>query len=172
MQQTQRVFPPRYLHYAHHITSLQTLLPYLVGSHGCRRTGHCTFPITIVMQSAPCSSRNSSDGLATADFIHSLLQQTKGASALNFFLGVCYCLQATFFYYVLKQNILQQGTQSSEKNQKKCTTLSFKYILCVFFKFSFLFVKNKLCKRIVIDGWCVVSKGKDAISLPAADRAR
>lgn len=37
------------------------------GSHGCRRTGHCTFSITIVMQSAPCSCRNSSGGLAIAD---------------------------------------------------------------------------------------------------------
>ena len=95
MQQTQRVFPPRYLHYAHHITSLQTLLPYLVGSHGCRRTGHCTFPITIVMQSAPCSSRNSSDGLATADFIHSLPQQTKGASAFKYF-SRCLLLSAGY----------------------------------------------------------------------------
>ena len=150
MQQTQTVFPPRYLLYAHHITSLQTLLPYLVGSHGCRKTGHCTFPITIVMQSAPCSSRNSSDGLATADFIHSLLQQTKGASAFKFF-SRCLLLSAGYIL-LLCIKIVYTATRNPKlrKNRREynIATSHFKfYFMCPFQ--TFISVCKKKTQQIL-----------------------
>ena len=125
----------------------------------------------------PCSSRNSSDGLATADFIHSLRQQTKGASAFKCF-SRCLLLSAGYILLLcIKVECIETRNMllRKKKTRRSVQYSHLKYILCVFFKLLFLFVKRKLskfCKRIVIDGWCVVSKGKDAISLPAADRAR